>query len=208
MLPAVVNERPRLFAVDNDSVLLAALERTMTSAGWAVASFDSAASFIAHTHPSDAGVLLLNADLADQTGIELQQRLQANGDLRPIIFMTASHDVPTAVDAMKAGALDYLLKPVADDALIETVERAASLERLRVRDFRATDALRRNIATLTPRELDVLRLVVLGRLNKQIASELKIAEITVKVHRAHVMKKLKVGSVAALVRQYDRLLPR
>ncbi len=190
---------PDIVIVDDDPDVRLALRRLIVSAGYPVRAFSSASEFLEHGLEPEPGCILLDLRLPDLDGIELHQRLRAGGSPPPVIFMTGYGDIPTSVQAMKSGALDFLAKPISDDTLIGSIENALELsakqreERLRVQE------IARRFATLTPREMDVLRLVLAGLLNKQIARELSISEKTVKVHRGRVMSKIGVRRVAQLV---------
>jgi len=185
--------------IDDDPDVRNALRRLLTSVGHSVRTFGSAFEFLDAGCEPSAGCILLDLRLPDLDGIELYQRLRASGSVTPVIFLTGFGDIPTSVLAMKSGALDFLPKPVSEETLIGAIDNALSVD-TRTRSDRAHhDELAHRFAALTPREVDVLRLVVAGRLNKQIARELKISEKTVKVHRGRVMAKLGVRRVAQLV---------
>jgi FixJ family two-component response regulator len=188
-----------VFLVDDDTSVRSALTRLLKSKGHKVVAFPSAQAFLesgAHLRP---GCLLLDLHLPGIGGMELYERLRDEGAPMPVIFLTGHGDIPTSVRAMKAGAMDFLPKPVSKEALLVAVEVALKAES-RLREERvATDEIHRRLVTLTAREHDVLRLVLTGLLNKQIADELGITEKTVKVHRGRVMAKMGVTAVAQLV---------
>jgi FixJ family two-component response regulator len=194
-----------VFIVDDDRSVLTAVSRLLTTAGYRVKTFDSPMSFLAEHDPSVPGCALLDIGMAEVDGLALQDILTRSDHARPIIFITGNDDVKTSVRAMKAGALDYLTKPVQDTALLAAVETAlgADIEARRARGEQSL--LRERFQQLTSREREVMALVVRGRLNKQIAADLGIVEKTVKVHRARVMEKMGVRSVAALVHIAERL---
>jgi FixJ family two-component response regulator len=200
-----INDDHCVFIVDDDRSVLTAVSRLLTTAGYRVKTFDSPMSFLAEHDPSVPGCALLDIGMAEVDGLALQDILTRSDHARPIIFITGNDDVKTSVRAMKAGALDYLTKPVQDTALLAAVESAlgADLEARRMRGEQSL--LRERFQQLTSREREVMALVVRGRLNKQIAADLGIVEKTVKVHRARVMEKMAVRSVAALVHVAERL---
>jgi len=200
-----VHDEHCVFIVDDDKSVLTAVSRLLTTAGYRVKTFDSPMSFLAEHDPSVPGCALLDIGMAEVDGLALQDILTRSDHARPIIFITGNDDVKTSVRAMKAGALDYLTKPVQDTALLAAVETAlgADLEARRARSEQSV--VRDRFEQLTSREREVMALVVRGRLNKQIAADLGIVEKTVKVHRARVMEKMGVRSVAALVHVSEKL---
>lgn len=195
---------PTVFVVDDDPSFRKSVTRLLRAAGHTVAAFGSAAEFLRDHDPQLPGCLLLDLAMPGGSGLEVQEALAAQGGERPIIFLTGRGDVPTSVRAMKRGAVDFLTKPVTDAVLLEAVSVAfrRDAERRRVRDEQAE--FRRRWATLTLREREVLRHVVAGQLNKQIAAHLGTVERTVKLHRGHMMAKLNVRSVAELVHLVER----
>jgi FixJ family two-component response regulator len=188
-----------VFVVDDDVSVRESLELLIRSAGWDPETYPSAQAFLSRPRPDVPSCLVLDVSLPGLSGLDLQTRLGVRSDL-PIIFITGHGDVPMSVRAMKAGAVEFLTKPFDDDALLEAI--AGALERSRAaRDQEAErQALRDRYVTLSTREREVMALVVAGLLNKQIAGELGISEITVKAHRGKVMRKMGAGSVAELVR--------
>jgi FixJ family two-component response regulator len=194
---------PQVFVVDDDYSVCRALTRLIQSAGYRVEAFSSAGAFLdamrADTCPA---CLILDMQLPDRSGLELQRELHA---LLPIIFVTGYGDIPMSVEAMKAGASDFLSKPVRDADLLRAIgralERAAQLHAVR----HELDAIRHRLGRLTPREREVMALVVTGSLNKQVAGALGTVEKTIKAHRARVMKKMEVTSLAQLVLVANRL---
>jgi FixJ family two-component response regulator len=196
---------PCVYIVDDDPRVLTALSRLLSSAGYKVRTFSSPVEFLRDHDPDQPGCAILDITMSEIDGLTLQEQLLRDESRRPVIFLTGRDDAGAGVRAMKAGALDYFTKPVQDSGLLNAV--AAGIEadfRLRQQRSQLLE-LQRLYNRLTPREVEVLRLVVRGLLNKQIAFELGIVEKTVKVHRAHVMQKLQVHSVAALVRLGERL---
>lgn len=188
-----------VYVVDDDHVVRASLAMLIETAGVEVRSYGSSREFLEDPHRDDCDCLVLDLRMPGMSGLELQSRL-GSGFTAPIIFVSGHADVPTAVQAMRDGAVDFLQKPFSDQALLDRV--ALALERSRVRRMEAERqaALRARLALLTPRELEVMRLVVVGRMTKLIADKLQISVKTVEDHRAAVMKKMRAGSVAELVR--------
>jgi RNA polymerase sigma factor (sigma-70 family) len=196
---------PIVFVIDDDESVRRGLERLLRSVGLDVESFGSSRDFIARPLPDRPACIVLDLRLPGASGLEVQETLGRAGREIPIIFISGYADVASSVRALKAGAIDFLQKPFSDQALLDIVHEALgrSREARRVRAEMA--AIRTRFDTLTPRERDVLRLVLKGLLNKQIAAELGISEKTVKFHRGRVMEKTQAGSVAELVRQAERL---
>jgi FixJ family two-component response regulator len=193
-----------VFVVDDDPSFLKAVSRLLRAAGLKVAPFASADQFLLEHDPASPGCLVLDLAMPGLNGLELQEALSGRGSDRPIVFLTGTADVPMSVRAMKHGAVDFLTKPVRETALLAAVEAALrrDVANRRARDEQAD--LQHRWATLTPREREVLRHVIAGRLNKQIAAELGTVERTIKLHRANLMAKMKAGSVAELVRLTER----
>ena len=193
-----------IYVVDDDPAVRKSLGRLLKAAGFRVEAFASAAAFLAQAPHARLGCIVLDVQMPDLTGIELQQALAGAGIALPIIFITGHGDVPTSVRAMKAGAVDFLAKPFDDKELFAAI--ALALDRAqRESESRAdADVVEQRLATLTPRERQVLLQVLTGKLNKQIAGELGASEKTIKVHRARVMNKMQVRSVADLVRLCEK----
>jgi len=191
--------------VDDDSLFRTAIARLLRASGYDVALYESSEQLLDNAPGDTPGCILLDVRMAGLDGLELQDRLKQMGSILPIVFLTGHGDLPTSVKAIKAGAEDFLAKPVAKDMLLASVERALALYRER-HDLRTRlDNLRALVAKLTPREREVFALMVRGRLNKQIAYELGTSERTVKAHRHAVMEKLQVTSLAEAVSMAERL---
>lgn len=194
----------RIYVVDDDPAVLKALCRILRSAGYQPEPFGSASQFMECYRADAPGCLVLDLSMPGVTGLELQHWLTQIKSTLPIIFLTGRGDIPTSVRAMKDGAVDFLTKPVEDSQLLHSIEEALRREREACALRTEAEELRARLATLTPREHEVLTHVVSGRLNKQIAAELGTVEQTIKVHRARVMRKMGVHSLAELVRLAQR----
>ena len=194
-----------IHVVDDDASFRTAIARLLRAAGYQVALYESGDQFLENPPGSDLGCILLDMRMAGLSGLELQERLAKLDSMLPIVFLTGHGDIPSSVKAIKAGAEDFLPKPVSKQTLLEAVERALARYRQRRGERDRIDALRALVSTLTQREREVFALVVRGKLNKQIAFELGTSERTVKAHRQAVMEKLKVQSLAAAVSIAERL---
>jgi FixJ family two-component response regulator len=198
-------EKVVIHVVDDDAGMRTGLCRLLEAAGYEARAHASAGDFLL-ADPADApGCVLLDLRLPGPSGLELQQALAKRGDPLPVIFLTGHGDIPTSVKALKAGASDFLTKPVARETLLAAVERALAEDAARRAERDDLRALRERYETLTPREREVFAHVSAGRLNKQIAGDIGVAERTVKAHRAQVMEKMQVRSLAELVRVASRL---
>jgi len=196
---------PTVYVVDDDAAICTALQRLLTAVGYEALTYQSADAFLASAPVRPRSCLILDVSLPGLNGLDLQDLLAARDRLLPIVFLTGRGDVPDTVRAIKRGAVDVLTKPVEQDVLLAAIEAALARGTTDHRQQEELGALRSRFDTLTPREQEVMRLVVTGMLNKQIAGELGASEKTIKVHRGRVMQKMQVQSVAELVRAADRV---
>jgi FixJ family two-component response regulator len=196
---------PIVFVVDDDVSVRESLELLIRSAGWQPETFASAQEFLARPPVFAPSCLVLDVNLPDLNGLDLQKRVAADRIDMPIIFITGYGDVPMTVQAMKAGAVEFLTKPFGDDVLLSAIRLAIERSHTALDDEAERRALRDRHASLSRREREVMALVVSGLLNKQVGFELGISEITVKAHRGKVMRKMKAGSLADLVNMAARL---
>jgi FixJ family two-component response regulator len=188
-----------VYLVDDDVSIREALTGLLEALGLTVVSFESAESFLRHERADEAACLLLDLQLPQMNGLELQKRLAVSPNL-PVIFITGHGDIPSSVRAMKAGAYEFLTKPVDREALTAAIRSALALNRETRRQQADIADLRARLSRLTPREREVLSLIVSGYLNKQVAATLRITEVTVQIHRGRIMRKMAVSSFAELVR--------
>jgi FixJ family two-component response regulator len=195
---------PTVFVIDDDLSILKALSRLLHSFGFNSVTFSSPQQFLEQFDHRLNGCLVLDVEMPHLNGMELQQELAARGSELPVVFLTGHGDIPMSVRAMKQGAIDFLTKPVDDQNLIETINGAIEKDRINREAYSELTEVREKLEMLTPREREVLTHVIAGRLNKQIAADLGTVEKTIKVHRAHLMAKLNVRTLAALVRLADK----
>ena len=198
-------DKPIVFVVDDDVSVRESLELLIDFAGWKPETFASAEEFLERPRSLTPSCLVLDVSLPDLNGLDLQKLIASDRTDMPIIFITGHGDVPSTVQAMKAGAVEFLTKPFDDEVLLTAIRQAITRSTATLNDLAELQSLRECYASLTPREQEVMKLVVSGMLNKQIALKLGITEITVKAHRGKVMLKMKAGSVADLVKVAMRL---
>jgi FixJ family two-component response regulator len=199
----MAEKSPAIFVIDDDASVRTSLARLLRSAGLTVETFSSGEAALERAPYDGVGCIVLDVCMPGLTGTDLQARLAQDECDIPIVFLTGHGNIPMGVAAMKQGALDFLTKPVDDEVLLQAIHRALARHESIVRERTEVRTVRERLGTLTPRETAVLRCVLTGALNKQIAARLGIAEKTVKVHRGRVMEKLAVASVAELVRLCD-----
>jgi FixJ family two-component response regulator len=193
-----------VYVVDDDSRVARGLSNLLAAEGYKVVTFATAEQYISFERSDSVSCLVLDLELPDINGLELQQKL-ADTQGPPIIFITGHGDIPSGVKAMKNGAIEFLTKPIESAQLLEAIRLGVSADQKRRRELLDSASLRARLASLTPREVEVFRLVVAGFLNKQAAAELGITETTIDVHRGRVMRKMKANSLPDLVRMSTRL---
>jgi len=201
----MIEERVVVFVIDDDPSMRLALEDLVRSVGLEVRTFAAPREFLESKPPDVAGCLVLDVRLPGMSGLTFQKELAKEGPALPVIFITGHGDIPMSVRAMKAGAVEFLTKPFHDQDLLDAIHVALERDRRSRREAVRLVELRERFAMLTERERQIMTLVVIGRANKQIAGELSLSEMTVKVHRQQVMRKMHAGSLPDLVRMADRL---
>jgi RNA polymerase sigma factor (sigma-70 family) len=194
------DKSPTVFVVDDDAGVRSSIRLLLRSAGLAATPMASAQEFLATFDPAQPGCLVLDIRMPAMSGLDLQQELNRRGAIIPVIFITGHGDVPMAVQAMQLGAFDFLQKPFRDQDLIDRVHKALARDSENRAALQKHDQIRERLASLTPREKEVLELLTQGMQNKVMAAKLGLSQRTVEIHRAHVMEKLRVTSVAQLVR--------
>lgn len=198
-------EQPLVIIVDDDASVREALSELILSAGFLPVSFTSTRDLLDADVLESPGCLILDVRMPGTSGLDLQHHLAKNGNPKPIIFLTGHGDIPMTVQAMKAGAVDFLTKPVRDQTLLDAVITGIAVDAKRRADAVIVKRNVERVETLTPREREVLREVARGRLNKQIAFDLGISEVTVKLHRGNVMRKMEAASIGELIRTWETL---
>ncbi len=196
----MIERAPTVFVVDDDEAICTSLRLLLKSIGLPVQTFSSASAFLDSFDADRPGCLVLDIRMPGMSGIELQQQLNERHSITPIVFITGHGDVPMAVEAMQAGAVDFIQKPFRDQDLIDRINRALEKDRSMRDELHQRDAIRSRIEQLTPREKEVLDLVTVGKANKVIAGDLDVSQRTVEIHRARVMEKMGAKSLAHLVR--------
>ncbi len=200
-----MRENPVVFLIDDDAAVRDVIKDLLFSVGHVVDSFASAEEFLSRRDPQAPGCLVLDVRLPGTSGLELQKRLLAQKDRIPIIFISGYGDVPMAVQVMKAGAVDFLQKPFREQELLECVQEALRRDQARRESEERVSGVLIGYRSLTKREREIMKLVVTGQINKQIAAQVGLSEVTVKIHRAQVMHKMGTPSLADLVRAADKI---
>ena len=198
-------EPPTIYVIDDDADVRAAIEDLLKAAGLRSQTFGTAEDFLAAKRSDGPNCLVLDVSLPGMNGLDFQEQLAKAGRHIPVIFITAHGDIPMTVRAMRSGALEFLTKPFDDDQLLQAIQQALARDHVIRQQEAEVTALQKRFDRLTPRERQVMSLVASGMLNKQIASDLNVSEITIKVHRARVMQKMQAASLADLVRMTERL---
>jgi len=201
----VTPKRSTVLVVDDDASVREALSDLFQSVGLNVEVFASTGEFVKNKRPDGPGCLVLDVRLPGKSGLDFQQELKAASINLPIVFLTGHGDIPMSVRAMKAGAVEFLTKPFREQDLLDAVQTALERDRVNQEDAELIAALRRRFTSLTPREQTILKLVVAGRRNKQIAFEIGTSEVTVKVHRTNLMRKMQATSLAELIAMAAKL---
>jgi len=200
-----MDEEPTVIVVDDDVDIREALVGLLRSVGLKAKALASVSEFLEHGRPTGPACLVLDVRLPGRSGLDLQRELAKSNIFVPIIFVTGYGDIPMTVQAMKGGAIEFLTKPFRDQEILDAIQKGLALDRARFDDEKAIAALRARFESLSSREREVMAHVVRGRLNKLIAADLGISEITVKVHRSNVMRKMQASSLPELTRMADRL---
>jgi two-component system response regulator FixJ len=203
-----MKEQPQtVFVVDDDEAVRDSLRLLLKSAGILAVTYASAQELLANYDPAQPGCLVLDVRMPGTSGLEMQHELNLRGAMIPVIFITGHGDIPMAVEAMQQGAFDFLQKPFRDSELLDRVQRALARDQEQRERLRQTDRIRERLASLSPREREVLDLVTRGKANKMVAGDLGVSQRTVEIHRAHVMQKMEAGSLAELVRMMMTIAP-
>jgi FixJ family two-component response regulator len=202
-----MSEEPTVIVVDDDPDIRESLASLIRSVGLRVKALASVPEFLEDTRPIGPACLILDVRLPGRSGLDLQRELAESNISLPIIFITGYGDIPMTVQAMKGGAIEFLTKPFRDQEILEAIQQGLARDRARLEDEKDVAVLRARFETLSMREREVMAHVVRGRLNKQIAADIGISEITVKVHRSHMMRKMQAASLPELARMADSLNP-
>jgi FixJ family two-component response regulator len=208
MTPAPANGRtdqPVVFIIDDDASVRGAVEDLLRSVGLGVESFSSTQEFLQGKRPDAPGCIVLDVRLPGASGLEFQRTLMKSSILLPVIFISGHGDISMSVQAIKAGAIDFLTKPLHEQKLLDAIQTGIERDRARRAEEKNAGQLQERFGSLTPREREVLAFVITGRPNKQIAAELKLSEMTVKIHRSQMMRKMRARSLVELVRMADTL---
>jgi FixJ family two-component response regulator len=198
-------EHPVVFVIDDDASVRDAIADLLRSVGLEVQSFGSSQAFLQSKRPDAPGCIVLDVRLPGPSGLEFQRTLSESNIHLPIIFISGHGDIPMSVRAMKSGAVEFLTKPLPEQELLDAIQTGIERDRARRQEAKVIAELRERFGSLTPREREVLALVVTGRRNKQIAAQAKLSEMTVKVHRSQIMRKMRAKSLVDLVRMADAL---
>ena len=198
-------DQPIVFVIDDDASVRDALEDLLRSIGLGVESFASTQEFLHRQRHDAPGCIVLDVRLPGPSGLEFQRTLMKSGELLPVIFISGHGDISMSVEAIKAGAIDFLTKPLHEQKLLDAIQTGIERDRARRAEEKDTAQLLERFDSLTPREREVFMIVATGRANKQIAAELKLSEMTVKIHRSQMMRKMKAKSLVELVRMADAL---
>jgi FixJ family two-component response regulator len=198
-------DQPVVFVIDDDASVREAVEDLLRSMGLAVESFASTQEFLQRKRADAPGCIVLDVRLPGSSGLEFQRTLMKSGIDLPVVFISGHGDISMSVQAIKAGAIDFLTKPLHEQKLLDAIQTGIERDRARRAEEKGVAQLKQRFETLTPREQEVLMIVITGRPNKQIAAELKLSEMTVKIHRSQMMRKMRAKSLVDLVRMADLL---
>jgi FixJ family two-component response regulator len=205
MTSSIRDEQPIVFIIDDDASVRDAVTDLLRSVGLDAQSFGSPYEFLQSTRSDAPGCIVLDVRLPGSSGLEFQRTLIDSNVQLPVIFISAHGDIPMSVRAMKSGAIEFLTKPLHEQQLLDAIQAGIERDRARRREAKVVAGLRERFDSLTPREREVLALVITGRPNKQIAAHAKLSEMTVKVHRSQIMRKMQAKSLVDLVRMADKL---
>jgi FixJ family two-component response regulator len=201
----MTESQPIVFIIDDDISVRDGISDLLRSVGLDAHTYGSTQEFVSSKRPDASGCIILDVRLPGRSGLDFQQTLRELGIRLPVIFITGHGDIPISVRAMKSGAIEFLTKPINEQQLLDAVHAAIELDRANRQDNALTKELRARFDSLTPREREIMSLIVSGKLNKQIGFQVGLSEMTVKVHRSHVMQKMQAKSLVDLVRMADKL---